>query len=67
MDEINQDIIDYVQSRMLALDGEQKQAIYEEFKEWLENKNFDQDKVWSIPDLTDDGLCDFFRRAISQK
>ncbi len=67
MDEGNKHIIEFMHARMLVLGKENKQAIYEEFKEWLENTNFDQDKVWSIPDLTDDGLCDFFRRAISQK
>ncbi|KGG23303.1 hypothetical protein EV09_0927 [Prochlorococcus marinus str. SS35] len=37
-----------------------------EFKEWLIEENSDGVDIWTIPDLTDEGLCDFFKRAISK-
>ena len=66
MDEGHGFICFHIKSRLLILKGKQKDALYSEFKEWLDDELFDQDDVWSIPDLTDEGLCDFFKRAISR-
>ena len=60
-------IDEYLINRLSALEGEDKKALIIEFKEWISDKSSDLDNVWTIPDLTDDGLCDFFKRAISRK
>ncbi len=57
----------YLIQRLSSLEGKDRRAVISEFKEWLlESKNTDND-IWTIPDLTDDGLRDFFTRAISRK
>ncbi len=60
-------IDDYLIERLKLLKGEDHKALLQEFEEWIVEKDIDGDNIWSIPDLTDDGLCDFFRRAISNK
>ena len=60
-------IDDYLGKRLNSLEGEDREALVFEFKEWLTDKSSDEDNVWTIPDLTDDGLRDFFKRAISRK
>ena len=61
-------IDEYLSERLRSLNGKNRKALIYEFKEWLieENPN-NADEIWTIPDLTDDGLCDFFKRAISAK
>ena len=59
-------INDFLSSRLLFLKGKERNALEMEFKEWLIDEGFDLDEVWTIPDLTDEGLSDFFRRAISK-
>ena len=66
-DEGQEAICYHVQSRLAMLNGQDKSALYAEFKEWLVQAEDSHDEIWSIPDLTDEGLCDFFKRAISQK
>ncbi len=61
------EISDYLISRASYLKGNDRDALINEFKEWLIDSDLDQDDIWTIPDLTDDGLLDFFKRAISQK
>ncbi|KGG12178.1 hypothetical protein EV05_1383 [Prochlorococcus sp. MIT 0601] len=51
---------------MLEIEKGNRDCLYSEFREWIEDTNFDDDETWSIPDLTDEGLRDFFKRAISQ-
>ncbi len=60
-------IDDYLVERLSYLDGKDRNALVLEFKEWIVNSSKGEDNVWSIPDLTDEGLCDFFKRAISRK
>ncbi len=60
-------IDDYLCQRLQALKGKDKTALVMEFKEWLVETSYEEDEVWTIPDLTDEGLCDFFKRAISSK
>ena len=60
-------IDDYLAKRLSVLEGADHEALVLEFKEWIQDKSCDGDNVWTIPDLTDDGLCDFFKRAISRK
>ena len=60
-------IDDYLVERLSYLDGKDRNALVLEFKEWIVNGSKGEDNVWSIPDLTDEGLCDFFKRAISRK
>ncbi len=57
----------YLSERVNCLQGEDRIAIIAEFKEWLVDENEIEENIWSIPDLTDDGLRDFFQRAISRK
>ena len=57
----------YLAKRLSTLTGKDRAAMVLEFKEWLIEKNIEGDEIWTIPDLTDDGLCDFFKRAISRK
>jgi len=60
-------IDDYLSSRIQVLKGKDRDAIVLEFKEWILEENSDGDEIWTIPDLTDEGLLDFFMRAISRK
>ncbi len=57
----------YLCERLGSLKGKDREAVIFEFKEWLLETAHDGDEIWSIPDLTDEGLRDFFRRAISRK
>ena len=59
-------ICDHVRRRLFSLGNNDREALEAEFKEWLAEETFDQGDLWSIPDLSDDGLRDFFCRAISQ-
>ena len=59
-------IDDFLSERLKFLNGKNRDAIVLEFKEWIVEVNSDGDDVWTIPDLTDEGLCDFFKRAISK-
>ncbi len=67
LDEGFKSMLSSIRHRLSLIEGKDKESIYAEFKEWLEGDSYDQYEVWSIPDLSDEGLCDFFRRAISQK
>ena len=60
-------IDDYLSKRIQLLKGKDRDAIVLEFKEWILEENSDGDEIWTIPDLTDEGLLDFFMRAISRK
>ena len=60
-------IDDYLSKRIQVLKGKDRDAIVLEFKEWILEENSDGDDIWTIPDLTDEGLLDFFMRAISRK
>ncbi len=59
-------IDDYLSERLRNLNGKDRDSVLNEFKEWLANESSDGDEIWTIPDLTDDGLRDFFKRAISR-
>ncbi|ABX09100.1 hypothetical protein [Prochlorococcus marinus] len=67
LDESHIVICGYISSRLKRLNDKDRHSLYSEYKEWLKDEGFNQDDVWSIPDLTDEGLCDFFKRAISQR
>ncbi|KGG35654.1 hypothetical protein EV11_1218 [Prochlorococcus sp. SS52] len=56
----------YLSERLKSLQGKDRRALIMEFKEWLIEENSDGVDIWTIPDLTDEGLCDFFKRAISK-
>ncbi len=58
-------IDDYLSTRLSMLQGKDKAALLLEFKEWMLTEG--ENDIWSIPDLTDEGLCDFFKRAITKK
>ena len=60
-------IDDYLSRRIQVLKGKDRDAIVLEFKEWILEENSNGDEIWTIPDLTDEGLLDFFLRAISRK
>ena len=60
-------IDDYLLKRIQVLKGKDRDAIVLEFKEWILEEDSDGDEIWTIPDLTDEGLLDFFMRAISRK
>ena len=60
-------IDDYLSKRIQVLKGKDRDAIVLEFKEWILEEDSDGDEIWTIPDLTDEGLLDFFMRAISRK
>ncbi len=60
-------IDDYLSKRIQVLKGKDRDAIVLEFKEWILEENSNGDEIWTIPDLTDEGLLDFFMRAISRK
>ena len=60
-------IDDYLSKRIQVINGKDRDAIVLEFKEWILEDNSDEDEIWTIPDLTDEGLLDFFMRAISRK
>ena len=66
IDQNFKEISTYLASRFLVLEGSDRKAIFMEFQEWLDKSEFDPDDIWTIPDLTDEGLLDFFKRAISQ-
>ena len=53
--------------RLSYVKGADRIALIAEFKEWLFEDNDPDDDIWTIPDLTDEGLHDFFKRAISKK
>ena len=57
-------IDEFLSKRLRSLEGRDKDALFWEYKEWLINENNKDDEIWAIPDLTDEGLCDFFKRAI---
>ncbi len=57
----------YISRRLAVLKGGNRDAFVLEYKEWLSPEANYGDEIWTIPDLTDEGLCDFFRRAISDK
>ncbi len=57
----------FLNSRLNQLQGKDQKALIEEFKEWFTDEKGEPINIWSIPDLTDERLCDFFLRAISQK
>ncbi|WP_269622722.1 hypothetical protein [Prochlorococcus marinus] len=57
----------FLTTRLNFLHGENRKAVIMEFKEWLIEDKIEDDSIWSIPDLTDKILCEFFKRAISKK
>ena len=57
----------YLRHRLSRLKGKDRIALILEFKEWLIEDNQTDADIWTIPDLTDEGLRDFFKRAISRK
>ena len=57
----------YLINRLSCLNGADRLAFISEFKEWLLEENDPDADIWTIPDLTDEGLRDFFKRAISRK
>ncbi len=57
----------YLVERVSYLEGADRLALISEFKEWIVEGNDPEADIWTIPDLTDEGLCDFFKRAISKK
>ena len=59
-------IDDFLSERLRIIKGKERDSLVMEFKEWIADDYFDENNVWTIPDLTDEGLCDFFRRAISK-
>ena len=59
-------IINHVYQRMLEVNADDKEALALEFKEWLTCQKIDKAEIWSIPDLTNKTLRNFFLRAISQ-
>ena len=56
---------EYLSERLGTLRGRDRHAFVLEYKEWLLAEANHGEEIWTIPDLTDEGLCDFFRRAIS--
>ena len=66
-DKSMQVIDQYLIRRLSFLKGEDRNALISEFKEWLLEGNDPDADSWAIPDLTDEGLRDFFTRAISRK
>ena len=56
----------YLIKRLSLLKGGDRNALISEFKEWLLEGNDPDTDSWAIPDLTDEGLRDFFKRAISK-
>ncbi len=52
--------------RLSYLKGKERKALLSEFKEWLIEGDDPDSEIWTIPDLTDAGLRDFFKRAISK-
>ncbi len=62
------EIDNYISKRLKILSGKDKSAVLLEFKEWLiDQEEFESDNIWAIPDLTDDGLREFFQRVIADK
>ena len=57
--------VKYIKERLSILDVQDRDALYQEFKEWVDMDKEGQDLIWSIPDLTNKALCSFFIRAIS--
>ena len=60
-------IDEYLSQRLKVLKGKDRKALLMEYKEWLIEDKYQVEDIWTIPDLTDEGLCDFFKRAISRK
>ena len=60
-------IDEYLSQRLKVLKGRDRNALLMEYKEWLIEDQYQVEDIWTIPDLTDEGLCDFFKRAISRK
>ncbi len=60
-------IDEYLRKRLSFLKGKDRIALIQEYKEWLLEENEGDVDIWTIPDLTDEGLCDFFKRVISRK
>ena len=59
-------IDEYLSLRLKTLKGRNRNALIMEYKEWLIEGEEEVEDIWTIPDLTDEGLCDFFKRAISR-
>ena len=57
----------FLHTRLQFLQGENRTALIMEFREWLTEEDIEDDSIWTIPDLTDEILCEFFKRAISKK
>lgn len=58
---------EYLSNRLIKLKGSDLKAFESEFKEWLEEGSCSAKKeIWSIPDLTNKRLRNFFLRAIAQ-
>ena len=53
--------------RLSSVKGADRSALIAEFREWLLDEKDPEADIWTIPDLTDEGLRDFFKRAISKK
>ncbi len=59
-------IFGYLAKRLNTLKGKDKASLYNEFKEWLAERNISKEELWSIPDLTNERYKNFFLRAINQ-
>ena len=59
-------IDDHLTERLPYLEGKDREAMILEFKEWILDENYFESDIWTIPDLTDEGLREFFKRAISK-
>ena len=57
---------EYLSNRLITLKGRDLKAFESEFKEWIHEGSDAEKKVWTIPDLTDKQLRNFFLRAIAQ-
>ena len=57
----------HLMERLSSIKGDDRIALIAEFKEWLWEECDSEADIWTIPDLTDEGLRDFFRRAITKK
>ena len=57
----------HIIKRLSCIKGGDRVALIAEFKEWLWEECDSEADIWTIPDLTDEGLRDFFRRAITKK
>ncbi len=66
-DKCIQDIDKYLTNRLPELKGKDRSAVIMEFKEWILDQTENEADIWTMPDLTDEALLDFFKRAISRK